>query len=322
LEFDSHAAARVRAEVSGFPLGRLGHRLMVFCQAAIDDSGNEPNQDVFVLAGFVASAVNWIQFTLEWDRALKEPPALDYFKFSEAMRLRGQFDKERGWTEPLRDERLRKLAGIVREHVPARFHAAMRHEHYAKYVRDIAPARVRTLLTDTPYILLAGRTVIAATTAVTWARVGDECAFYFDTQPGQDIILRAIWDSMVRAIEQTPVELPEGLITPRIVTPPKFESETQWLPLQAADMLAGATRMEIMRGSYPAALSAIQDIPGNPFNMEEALLKEMGEGLVQMMDEFQKANPGIPLFHYDKKSAKRLRKKVMRGLLPKKPGDA
>ena len=27
---------------------------MAFCQAAIDDSGNEPNQQIFVLAGFVA----------------------------------------------------------------------------------------------------------------------------------------------------------------------------------------------------------------------------------------------------------------------------
>ena len=68
---------------------------MAFCQAVIDDSGNESNQQIFVLAGFVAPAENWIAFSLGWDRALKEAPIpLDDFKFTEATRLRGQFDKD------------------------------------------------------------------------------------------------------------------------------------------------------------------------------------------------------------------------------------
>lgn len=296
---------------------------MAFCQAAIDDSGNEPNQQIFVLAGFVAPAENWIAFTLGWDRALKEAPIpLDYFKFTEAMRLRGQFDKDRGWTEPMRDDQLRTFSEIIQKHASARFSAAVRHEHYQRYIRDAAPARVRTLLTDTPYQLLAARAVVAACTAIMATNAGDECAFYFDTQPGQDVILQALWPRLVASIQEGQGNLPPGFTLPRIVGDPRFESELDWSPLQASDLLAGAMRTELMTGAYPAALSALEGIPGNPFNMEEEHLKEMGDGLERMMEEFQRENPNLPLFHYDAKTARRMRKKAMRGMLPKKPRDA
>jgi hypothetical protein len=247
-----NVAARVRAEVSGLPPGRRERRLMAFCQAAIDDSGNEPNQQIFVLAGFVAPAENWIAFSLGWDRALKEAPIpLDYFKFTEAMRLRGQFDKDRGWTEPMRDDQLRTFSEIIRKHASARFSAAVRHEHYQRYIRDAAPARVRTLLTDTPYQLLAARAVVAACTAIMGVNAGDECAFYFDTQPGQDVILQALWPRLVASIQEGQDNLPPGFTLPRIVGGPRFESELDWSPLQASDLLAGAMRTELMIGAAP-----------------------------------------------------------------------
>ena len=294
---------------------------MAFCQAAIDDSGNEPRQKIFVLAGFVAPAENWIAFALEWDRALKAASyPLAYAKFGEAMRLRGQFDKARGWTEDLRDEQLAKLLAIIRKFAPARFHASVNHADYQKYIRDAAPARVRTLLTDTPYILLAARNVVAAAAAVMERNLGEECAFYFDTQPGQDVVLTALWPGLAQSVADTPLELPPGVRKPRIVSPPRFESETDWLPLQASDLLAGAIRMATVDGRYPQALDGLEQIPGVGFNLEEDHLREMGAGLEQMMEEFAQQNPSIPLFHYDEKTARRTRKRARKGLAPNRKG--
>jgi hypothetical protein len=52
---------------------------MVF-QAFIDDSGREPTSPLFVLSGFVASHEARAAFSDEWDAALREAPAIGYFK--------------------------------------------------------------------------------------------------------------------------------------------------------------------------------------------------------------------------------------------------
>jgi hypothetical protein len=53
--------------------------------AYIDDSGNSPSEEWFVLAGWVAPFPDWFYFSKDWVKRLKETPAIDYFKHSEAM---------------------------------------------------------------------------------------------------------------------------------------------------------------------------------------------------------------------------------------------
>jgi hypothetical protein len=67
-------------------------------QAHVDDSGNEPQSRVFVVAGFLASSVQWAAFSDEWEKTIHRAPKLDYFKNNEAMGLKKQFDKALGWT--------------------------------------------------------------------------------------------------------------------------------------------------------------------------------------------------------------------------------
>jgi hypothetical protein len=86
-------------------------------QAMIDDSGTEPQSRVFVLGGFIASAVDWAKFSTDWRTVLDQSPKLRYFRLTEAMSLsaKGQFARHRGWNEAKRDSRLIDLANVIRK---------------------------------------------------------------------------------------------------------------------------------------------------------------------------------------------------------------
>jgi hypothetical protein len=89
--------------------------LQVYC----DDSGTggREQHDVFVLAGWLADSTAWAGFTADWARALSEPPSIVYFKMNEARVTRGQFRGPfKGWTHKARDEKVSRLAAILKKY--------------------------------------------------------------------------------------------------------------------------------------------------------------------------------------------------------------
>ena len=64
-----------------------------------DDSGSEPQGQIFFLAGFLSTIDRWVEFSNQWDEALRLPPSLDYFKMSEAAGFWEQFSSKYGWYE-------------------------------------------------------------------------------------------------------------------------------------------------------------------------------------------------------------------------------
>ena len=101
-------------------------------QAMIDDSGTEPQSHVFILGGLIASAADWVKFSIDWRTVLDQPPKLRYFKLTEAMSLgaKGQFTRHRGWNETKRDSRLIDLAHVIRKYATIRIHASMNHDEF------------------------------------------------------------------------------------------------------------------------------------------------------------------------------------------------
>src|SRR4051812_12497106 len=63
----SLAEDRIWAQVSGLRPSRAPERLFLVLQAYIDDS---TQGDVFVLAGYLASAAEWAAFSREWEAML------------------------------------------------------------------------------------------------------------------------------------------------------------------------------------------------------------------------------------------------------------
>ena len=57
-------------------------------QAFVDDSGGKGHGTHFVLAGLIADAENWAQFSDAWHLCLGQDPAIAYFKMREATGLR------------------------------------------------------------------------------------------------------------------------------------------------------------------------------------------------------------------------------------------
>ncbi len=78
-----------------------------------DDSGSDAGSQWYVLAGFIAPIEEWKSFSAKWRATLDKETSLRYFKMSEAMSLEGLF--KRGWTIPLRDQRIFELAEIIEE---------------------------------------------------------------------------------------------------------------------------------------------------------------------------------------------------------------
>jgi hypothetical protein len=68
-----------------------------------------------VLGGWVAPAASWKSFAEEWRSVLAMKPQIDYFKWSEAWSLQGEF---LGISEESRDEIIKVLVRVIRDHNP------------------------------------------------------------------------------------------------------------------------------------------------------------------------------------------------------------
>jgi len=99
--------------LSGLPPEERERRsLMVIQTGYFDDSGSDALSQYYVLAGFIASVEQWEKVSTKWRHVLDKEPNLRYFKMKEAMNMVRQF--ERGWTVPLRNQRILSLSRLLR----------------------------------------------------------------------------------------------------------------------------------------------------------------------------------------------------------------
>jgi hypothetical protein len=69
----------------------------------------------FVVAGFVASSTQWLAFICDWSAALLARPRIAYFRYNEAMGMKGQFDSNKGWDDKSQDKRIEILTDVVKK---------------------------------------------------------------------------------------------------------------------------------------------------------------------------------------------------------------
>ena len=204
-------------------------------QAYIDDSGSDPRSLAFVLAGFVASPTQWAAFSDEWEKTLHQPPRLEYFKNNEAMALKEQFDKSRGWTEQSRNDRLVALAHVIRKHIPERFSVALRNEDYYRYMEGI-PVRKRMKTLENPYFMLFHEFMLIVASVHSIGPKVVPCEFVFDDQGKIGERAAAWWPTFSNSL-RTAAKFD---FSPYFAAAPAmFKRDTEVLPLQAADLFAG-----------------------------------------------------------------------------------
>ena len=244
----------VRALVSGFTSIERSSRVAVILQAVIDDSktraGRSPR--IFMLGGLMASYDSWAQFADEWDAACKKSPGIDYFKLSQALSLKDEFDRAKGWTENLRDERVAELVTIIRKHVLCGGNVSLDETLYNEFVKKTTPFEE---LKD-PYFLCFYQLVDAVTSARELLPPSSGLDYIFDEQGAVGLKAVEWWDKL-NLVAEWRDNRPLG-------STPVHRDEKKFLPLQAADLWAGLTRIRLEQWGnvFPTARKMMQGFDG------------------------------------------------------------
>lgn len=215
------ASARIRELVSGYPSRLWSEKLLVVMQAFVDDSAWDYGDRRYFLCGYINTAERWIEFSENWDRVLKEPPEISYFHAVEAQNLRGEFS---GWSNAARVRKVVQLAKVIQDSNPWGFstwfnRSALDGEHLNSVPRVL----------QHPFQVAFWGAIYA--TAGLHEQAGMELPvdFIFDEQMGQEVLTIALLDWI-------------GQEDPRIKkvvgSSPIFRNDKDFMPLQAADMLA------------------------------------------------------------------------------------
>jgi hypothetical protein len=205
---------------------------MVLQTGYFDDSGSDIGSQWYVLAGFIAPVEQWKAVSTKWAATLDKEPSLRYFKMSEAMAMDGQF--RRGWTVPLRDQRILELVEIIEAIDPPRIECFLQRKLFNTFVKGI----IRGNAFNDPYFILFYHIVLsiaAHAEELGWHR---DCDFIFDEQGtlGDHAVER--WNWMKQNIDA----INAANVSPYLGSPPIFRNDVTFRPLQAADMIAWLVR--------------------------------------------------------------------------------
>jgi hypothetical protein len=289
------------APASSFPVGALGRIkdagiLRVACglwhdhysrfrfavlRAFIDDSGSGGDSPWYVLAGYVGTVSGWELFDERWQRVLAADPAIEYFKASEAESLRpdGQW---RGVSKQQRDAKINDLIQVVASCADRAFHVRVRQKDHDEVIKPFVPPEW-----DNPYYGLFQGCVSSVVANERYSGEGRPVEFVFDSNERLEKPSLRLYDR-VKDIDS---------LTGRIINI-HYQSEKDFLPLQAADLLAWQVRRRLCvpnerpRAHYERALYRL---PQNP--LENVLTREDLERYSRIMDDDARrrwAETGLP----------------------------
>jgi Protein of unknown function (DUF3800) len=254
----------IRLAMAGLRHDYFGRVHVHTLKAFIDDSGSGGDSPWFVLAGYVGTAEAWDAFDEPWRKVLNGPPKLDYFKHSEVY----GFDTQ--WA-PLskseRHERLDSFIKVIGAHATRSIYVRLKQQDYDEVIKPFIP-----LQWQNPYYFLFIGFLSAATMTAKYLRDGDSVEFFFDgnqevEKPSRKLYGQAADLSQFR-------QRVENIF---------YKDEKQFLPLQAADLLAWEVRrrFSVEEEPRPQFERAINCPSGPPFNhtVTRAELEKMGRDM-------------------------------------------
>ena len=179
-----------------------------------------------MLGGWVATAKTWDSFSGEWPSVLAMKPRTAYFKWSEAWGLSGEF---LGISEESRDEKVKTLVRVIRDHNPLAITSVMPNALYEETFGENPDKVIRH-----PYFFSFFAIVTILAEFIARQEQPQKVDFIFDVQHGQMDAVHSSWD---RLIDTAPPKM-----AAIIENPPNFRHSVSTMPLQAADLCAGWTR--------------------------------------------------------------------------------
>ena len=242
--------------------------LMLTC--AFDASGHQSNQLCLVVAGFVSSAKDWIDFSAEWQDRL-DRDAICYFHMVEFAHSVKQFKRWKD-QEKRRQTLFSDLLGLIKKYAYRKFGCAIINDTFHS---NISSANQNQLYLNS--YSMAARSSVAQVGL--WAKrdkiSSPSIEYVFeDGDVGKGLLVQR----MVEDCYPAPIFRPKKVkITPEGQIIPAF------LPLQAADILAyemfKAVREMEESGSYRLrwGLEEFHRMPGEPWVYKVDNLKEFDD---------------------------------------------
>ncbi len=225
----SEAQDRVLALVAGMRSDLVDRRYYMVFQAVVDDSYKEET-GIYVLAGAIASAEDWVNFSKDWEELLEWCPAdkdgAKHFK----------------WTDMQHSPNLIAYFKAIQRHIIRVFSFSFRLNDYYDAKRRIRLNRknVDFGILEKHFVYSFPQLMIGFYESVSGENIFSEklnvVDFIFDSTSDSSIVL-AGWQNFVES-------QPEYR-RPFIGEVPIFRDDKKFIPLQAADFLAGYIRSTI-----------------------------------------------------------------------------
>ncbi len=209
----------------GLPEPKRRRRLLLTIKAYIDDSGVKGTDPVFVLAGFIGRAERWAEFSDAWKQCLDASPSIQYLKMNEAVKLNGEF---RSWEPKERNKKLADLVAIIKEFPQRAIHVTIDTEAFAKHH---APHLLPPMAN--PYFMGCSTMIAAVCYDVLDLGVAEQIEIIFDDQ----VIFKPriqMWYPLIKEGWENYDSSLCGVLPPE----PMFRDDKQYVPLQAADVVA------------------------------------------------------------------------------------
>jgi hypothetical protein len=219
-----------------------------------DDSGSHLQSPVSLLGGLTGKREAWIQFESDWKHLLSKW-SIRYFKSSEQHVCQGEF---KNWDHPKRDACVGEFLDLIVSYPIVGISVAIKRSDIVPLFQgmEYEPALEYAMLLT--YIL--AKVEFATSLHERYADAQHE--FFFDQQ--EDVVIASM---LMRAVKRM-----RGRIAS--VT---FADSKKVLPLQAADMLAWATRRRFL---YPSGEPTRMFKRIEKFSLAEMISKEVIESSV------------------------------------------
>lgn len=261
---------------------------MVILNAYIDDSLAQSNVCEFCLAGYMATAGEWMKFSDAWDDAMREDPKIEAFKASDAESLKGEF---LGWQPEARDKKVYRLAQVIDSHSLASFDCRLSKRDFEEILLPVCPYDLRS-----PYFSLFFGVMINAARQLDHFKIDVPIDFIFDEQ-GRVGAEAALWYGPSRALQ--PPHL-RKLLGNR----PTFRTDDKMLPLQAADCLVWhlrRSREEQFKGENRPALALLRKDCHTEMEISEQTLRYWAAGFKKIVPKGDRLRRGASVVQQMKK---------------------
>jgi hypothetical protein len=233
----------------------------------------------------------------------------------------GQFDRLRGWTQPLRDKKVDEFIGVICEHVPLAAWVSLRHADFKKYYQSI-PLPQRHLSTDTPYMFLYPQFVFAL--GFLAQRLHADCVFdiIFDEQVGFDRAAVLAWPG-IKGFADT-VGLGRYL-----AGAPAYRDEKKFLPLQGADLFVWEHRKHLEKNKTlivgpTSRWRRLNTLRTFSMQFTADRLREMHGPLFALAADFATEHPDAEMLTAGRRSRRLTKAALKRGedVIKKKPSSS